>query len=147
MQGRPHNPRPNLFLDIDGVLLGKSGLDSPAPALANHATEFLEFSLANFDCFWLTTHCQGDAATVVDYLRPYCTEAILLLIAQIRPTRFTTFKTETLFGDFLWLDDAPLATELDWLTARGLRDRWIEVNTRKRPDDLARAMELLKRRG
>ena len=36
--------RLNIFIDIDGVLLGKSP-ETKRPALANYAKEFIEFSL------------------------------------------------------------------------------------------------------
>ncbi len=38
-----------LYLDIDGVLLTRNG------SLANHAREFLEWAIENFECYWLTT--------------------------------------------------------------------------------------------
>ena len=52
-------------------------------------------------------------------------------------------KTEALAGDFYWLDDSPLQIELAELRRRHLFDRWIEVNTRQRPDDLLFAMSEL----
>jgi len=33
--------------------------------------------------------------------------------------------------------------ELDWLSARGWLDRWIQVDTRRRPADLRRAQKIL----
>jgi hypothetical protein len=41
----------NLYLGIDGVLLGKTDPASPRTALANHAREFLDFALANLGCY------------------------------------------------------------------------------------------------
>ena len=61
----------NLYLDIDGVLLGKEDSGSPEIRLALYAEEFLVFALAQFDCFWLTTHCQGRTEEVLKYLAPY----------------------------------------------------------------------------
>ena len=138
--------RRRLYLDVDGVLLGKEDPSSPIVVLARHAREFLEFALATFDCYWLTTHCKGDSAVVLEYLRPYSSPEVLQLLAEIRPTSFRTLKTEALAGDFFWLDDSPLATEKEWLRTSGLEDRWIEVDTRRRPDDLLRAMDELRRR-
>jgi len=65
------------------------------------------------------------------------------LAAKVKPTCFQVMKTEALDGDFLWLDDAPMQCELDWLAARGWLDRWIRVDTRKRPEDLLRAQRKL----
>ena len=62
----------NLFIDIDGVLLGKSPI-TEQPVIANHTKIFLEFCLLNFDCYWLTTHCkEGKNDQVIRYLAPLC---------------------------------------------------------------------------
>jgi hypothetical protein len=133
----------NLFLDIDGVLLGKTDPASPKIVLANHAREFLEFAVGHFDCYWLTSHCKGDAQAVLDYLRPYVPDDLMPLLRQVKPTTFDVMKTEALKGNFYWLDDSPMACEIEWLKDRGLLDRWICVDTRKGPDDLLMAMERL----
>jgi hypothetical protein len=133
----------NLYLDIDGVLLGKTDPASPRIVLANHARQFLELAIANFDCFWLTTHCRGDAQPVLDYLRPFVHDDLVPLLTRIKPTNFDVLKTDALRGDFLWLDDSPLAIEVSWLRERNLLDRWVQVDTRKRPDDLLAVMEVL----
>ncbi|MDP3957737.1 MAG: hypothetical protein Q8Q10_04525 [bacterium] len=51
-----------LYLDIDEVLLTRQG--EPAEGL----TEFLKFATENFDCYWLTTHCDGDVKDVFLYI-------------------------------------------------------------------------------
>lgn len=133
-----------LYLDVDGVLLGSSRLRCNQVVLAQHAEPFLDFALRHFDCYWLTTHCDGTRESVLRYLRPYCSQGLLKKLARVRPTRFRTLKTEVLSRDFYWLEDAPLQAEIDWLKARGLLSRWIEVNTRKRPDHLLTAMSRLR---
>ncbi len=133
----------NLYLDIDGVLLGKADPNSPEICLASGAEEFLAFTLARFDCFWLTTHCQGRIGRVLRYLATYGSAEFMALAAQVKPTCFRMIKTEALAGDFLWLDDAPMQCELDWLSTRGWLDRWIRVDTRHKPEDLRRAQHLL----
>lgn len=135
----------NLYLDIDGVLLGKDDPNSPEIRLARHAEEFLAFALTHFHCYWLTTHCQGRTAEVLRYLAPYGSAEFMALAEKVMPTRFRVMKTEALDGDFLWLDDAPMQCELDWLAARGWLDRWIRVDTRHRPEDLRKAKQLLER--
>jgi len=135
----------NLYLDIDGVLLGKEDPNSPEIRLAHHAEEFLAFALAHFDCFWLTTHCQGRSETVLQYLTPYGSETFLALAGKVKPTQFRVMKTEALTGDFLWLDDAPMQCELDWLFGQGWLDRWIRVDTRKRPEEILRAQRELEK--
>ena len=130
----------NLYLDIDGVLLGKDKPSSPIVILANRAREFLTFALANFHCYWLTSRCKGDVRPVLHYMHLYAPDNMMPLLRRIGPTSFDTLKTEALQGDFYWLDDSPSQAELDWLTQRNLLDRWINVNTRKDPDDLVAAM-------
>ena len=135
----------NLFIDIDGVLLGKSPI-TQQPILASHATKFLEFCLSNFDCYWLTTHCkEGINDGVINYLTPYADPKFLSLALQVIPTSFTTFKTEALFGDFLWIDDQPTAYEILYLDEKNLLNRWIQVNTRKNIDELALIIEFLRK--
>jgi len=134
----------NLFIDIDGVLLGKCP-NTKQPIIANHATELLKVGLKKFDCYWLTTHCKGSAETAVDYLRPYADDEFLSLIQQIRPTNFKTFKIEALFGDFLWIDDQPTAYEFQFLDENNLLDCWLQVNTRQNINDLTTIMENLQK--
>jgi len=135
----------NLFIDIDGVLLGKSPI-TQQPLLANHAHQFLEFCLLNFDCYWLTTHCkEGKNDSVVNYLTPYVDSETLSLVQQVIPTCFKTFKVEALFGDFLWIDDQPTAYEIQYLDDHQLLNRWIQVNTRKNINELASAIKFLRK--
>jgi len=119
----------NLFIDIDGVLLGKSP-ETNRPTLATHAKQFVEYVLDRFDCYWLTTHCKGSTDTAIDYLAPYSDPEFLTLIQKIKPTNYKTFKTEALFGDFLWIDDQPSAYEFQYLEENNLLRYWLQVNTR-----------------
>jgi len=112
-------------------------------ALARHAAEFVDFLLGRYEVYWLTTHCCGDAQAVLDYLGRYASADFVARLSPIKPTRFDVLKTEALAGDFYWLDDSPLQIELAELRRRHLFDRWIEVNTRQRPDDLLFAMSEL----
>ena len=125
----------NLFTDIDGVLLGKA-VETGEPVLAEHATVYLEFCLGHFDCYWLTTHCRGSIDTVIDYLTPYAGSEFMAQAEKIKPTDFRTFKTEALFGDFIWVDDQPTAYELQVLEENYWLERWYQVNTRKNPGEL-----------
>ena len=129
-----------IYLDVDGVLLGELG---GRVVLARHAAEFVDFLLARYDVYWLTTHCCGDAQAVLAYLGRFAPQDFIARLSPIKPTRFDVLKTDVLGGDFYWLDDSPLEVELADLRRRGMFDRWIDVNTRVRPDDLLFAMSEL----
>lgn len=136
-----------LYLDCDGVLLGKTDPDDSRIVLANHAGEFLEYCLSNFQCYWLTTHCnQADITNVVNLFKKYADDSVMSLIVSIRPTRWRTFKTEAidLSSDFYWIDDQPMAYELEALKNNNVLHRWLKVDTRREPDDLIRGLGLLK---
>ena len=55
-----------LYLDIDGVLLHTKNT-----RVAECAAEFIDYVTTHFDCYWLTTHCKGDATTAQQYLSEY----------------------------------------------------------------------------
>jgi hypothetical protein len=136
-----------LYLDIDGVLLGKNEPDSLEVVLARYAKEFLEYCLQKFDCYWLTTHCkEKDTTALVNYLKEYADSAVIKLIKAIKPISWRTLKTEAIdfSSDFYWIDDELLQCEVEILKQNKVFDRWIEVNTRKYPDDLKRAISILK---
>ena len=132
-----------LYLDIDGVLLGNRG---DAHGLACGAGEFIDYVTEQFDCFWLTTHCKGDADTVLRYLRKYVDEETYAQLGRIRPTAFDIFKTEALdpAEEFIWIDDQPLATEIEWLDTHSKRSSWWQVDAYKDPDALPSCLEKLK---
>jgi hypothetical protein len=129
-----------IYLDVDGVILGES---AGRVVLARHACKFVEFLLAQYDVYWLTTHCRGDSQAVLDYLGRYAPADFVARLTPIKPTCYEVLKTDALCGDFYWLDDSPLQVELAELRRREQFDRWIEVNTRQRPDDLLFAMSEL----
>ena len=146
-------PPIKLFLDVDGVLLGHSPAATGGYGLADNAIEFLQFVLEEFDVAWATTQCRdGAPAHVVGYIADHSPlelrQRVAELTREIRATSFNVSKTDLFPADskerWLWIDDSPLAFELEQLRQRGLLDRWIEINTVKRPDDLHRAIELLR---
>ena len=122
-----------LYIDIDGTILTGDGL---APG----AKMFILAAVQAFDCYWLTTHCHGDTATVLRYLRPHADDETYAALEKIRATNWEVFKTEALDPtdpDWIWLDDAPLATEIDWLQQHGREASWIKIDTNADPDALA----------
>jgi len=137
-----------LYIDIDGVLLGKADPNDHEIILSKHAKDFLSYCLQHFDCYWLTTHCRnGDPSNAINLLYGHSNASVMELLKAIKPTTWVTLKTEAiaLKSDFYWIDDQLLATEYEIFKDHGVVDRWIQVNTRKYPDDLLRAMGMLRR--
>lgn len=113
-----------LYLDIDGVLLKKDG--TPAEDLM----EFLRFAIEHFECYWLTTHCDGDAKPVFLYLVGKVPPEALPYIEKIKPTHFGALKTDAIdfSSDFYWLDDTVFESEQAVLREQGKADCFIHVN-------------------
>lgn len=135
-----------LYIDIDGVLLGKANPSDSAIVLARHAEEFLELAIKHFNCFWLSTHTSnGDSSGASKVLGPYADSHVMGLVENIAAAKWNTLKTEALdvTADFYWIDDSPLAVEIDFLKRHDLIERWIHADTRNHPDDLERVTSLL----
>lgn len=125
----------NLYLDVDGVLLGKRSPGDAEIVQAGYCQEFLEYVTSHFKCYWLSSHTKdGDVEHLVDIIRTYTTDAdILALCRKIEPARWNTLKTESINfnAEFIWIDDQPLAAELEEMRKHGVEDRMILVDTRK----------------
>jgi len=136
-----------LYLDVDGVLLGKAKPDDVRVALAKHAGEFIEYCLQHYECYWLTTHCpDGDSTPVIDLLKMYVADkGVMKLIETIHATSWRMVKIEAidLESDFYWIEDRPTSYEIEQLERHNALHRLIQVDTRRNPDDLKRAMSLL----
>jgi hypothetical protein len=114
-----------LYLDIDGVLLTAKHT-RPAPGVE----EFVAFVTQHFACYWLTTHCKGDAATALRYLGAYLPASSLAQLGAVQPTNWDALKTEAidLSADFFWLEDRPFQAEMACLAAAGATDRLLVVD-------------------
>ena len=79
----------------------------------------------------------------------YADEGILSLAQAIKQTSWVTLKTEAIDfqSDFYWLDDKPLGVEIEILRKGNVSDRFIQVDTRRYPDDLRRVLHILKQIG
>jgi len=83
----------DLYLDINGEILTKDGKP------ANYLLDFLKKATENYNCYWLTTHCKGDAKTAVDYLESRLPDEAMNFIRKIKPTSWNTLKTEAINFD------------------------------------------------
>ena len=120
-----------IYLDIDGVLLTTKN-----PQKAENSDLFVDFLVSNFDCYWLTTHCKGDAKTAVDYLLRYFEDETILLLKQVKPTNWNTLKTEAIdfLSEFFWLEDNPMQAEISMLEKNSVVNELIVVNLNKKDE-------------
>jgi len=140
--------KPKLYIDIDGVMLGKKDPNDYEICLAGGARDFLAYAIWHFDCYWLTTHAkEGDVGPALVALRPFADKVFMEMAKTVKPVTWKTLKTEAidLKSDFYWLDDQLLQTEQEILEKAGRFDRWIRVDTRADFTDLIRAKRNLAR--
>lgn len=125
----------NVYLDIDGVLLANDL--NPA----NHASEFLQFVLDKYPdtTYWLTTHCQGDAAVPIQHIGHLFSSDTVELMKKIKPTSWDLAKTRAIdfTKPFLWFDDDLFFEEKQSLIEHKVLDNWIQVDLSKNPDQLS----------
>ena len=113
-----------LYIDIDGVLL-KNREGKAVEGISS----FIRFIVSNFDCYWLTTHCKGDAQTAMEYLSEYLTYEDLKLLQKVKATDWNTLKTEAIdfTSDFYWIDDYAMNAEKEILQMKCKQDSLILV--------------------
>ena len=132
--------RPNLYMDIDGVLLANEA------NLAPGAVELIKYAADNFTVYWLTTHCMnGDPAHAIDYVQRASREDLRPYLEKFRPTSWSLAKTEAIdFAQpFLWFDDDCYSGERAKLRENGVFHSWIEIDLNKYPVQLFEEMKLL----
>ena len=133
--------QPNIYLDIDGVLLANE------ENLSIGAVEFIKYAIEHFDVYWLTTHCMdGDPAHVIEYLNRASTEDLRPRLEMFKPVTWSLKKTEAIdfSKPFLWFDDDCFSGEKIDLDEHGVFNSWIEVNLAKYPDQMVHELKLLK---
>jgi hypothetical protein len=120
-----------LYLDIDGTLMRRG---VPAEGVA----EFLAFATEHFDCYWLSTHCQGDAKVVFLYLVGKLPEEAAPYLGKIKATSWDTMKTEAIDFSlpFFWLDDHLFDAERLVLGEHDALDRHIKIDLVANPRQL-----------
>ena len=123
-----------LYLDIDGVLLTTKNTQP-----AEYASEFINYIVDHFDCYWLTTHCKGDTHNTIEYLSRYFSSTLIEKMKNIKPSFWETLKTEAidLSEEFIWLDDYPFIAEKEILKVHNCENKLIIVNLNN-PNELKR---------
>ena len=131
----------NIYIDIDGPLIR----DGKPTA---HCFAFLRWAVDAHRPYWLTTRdAHGQHDGILRAFRhaigfPELPSEIEALLRAIRPTKWSGSKVFgiDLASDFFWVDDAPLAVEIEALRGRGLLDRLIIVDS---DDALLRAVDVI----
>ena len=133
-----------IYIDIDGVLL-----DYKTGKPAEHAEELIMFlTSGRYDCYWLTTHCKGDAQAALDYLSEHFSEKVMRRLRRVHPTQWTDLKTEAidLLSDFVWLEDYPFQAEISQLYKYQKAESLYKVDL-QRKDDLLNAIRFIRKHG
>ena len=131
---------PNIYLDIDGVLLAN---DKQASL---YVKEFLTFVLEHYPdtTYWLTTHCMtGDATEPIRNVGRFFDAETVELMKQIKPTAWKVAKTEAIdfSKPFLWFDDDLYPDEEIELEKQGKKGGWVEVDLKANPSQLKLFMQ------
>ena len=132
--------KPNIYLDIDGVILANEDY------LSIGAEEFIKYAVDNFDVYWLTTHCtQSDATHAINYVMRASNESLRPHLEKLIPTSWSEYKTEAIdfSKPFLWFDDDCYLGERQDLEKNNAFNSWVEVDLRNYPDQLQREIKLL----
>jgi hypothetical protein len=128
----------NLYLDIDGVIVRTA--DTVAGIeLAPSALSFLRWAMEFHRPYWLTTRdAHGQQGGVLRAFRLAMNCATLpadveALLKSVRATEWSGSKVSAidLSSNFVWIDDQPLAVEIEALRGRNLLSRLIVIDTNK----------------
>lgn len=133
--------KPNIYLDIDGVLLANE------TNLTIGAAEFIKYAADNFEVYWLTTHCMdGTTEHAIEYLQRGSDEDLRPWLKKFKPVTWSIKKTEAIdfTKPFLWFDDDCYSGEKIDLIEHDAFHSWIEVDIAKYPDQMVHELKLLK---
>ena len=130
----------NLYINIDGVLL-----DRESNTIAEHSIELIDYITDEFDCYWLTPHCKGNASPAIDYLSEYFPTETIKKLKTIKPTNWEVLKTEGIdFNkNFIWLDRDPLQEEISVLKLFGRSGSFYKIDPQS-GTDLSKVLSYLR---
>lgn len=132
----------NIYLDIDGVILGTK---SPR----KDVEELLRYILEHYpdSTYWLTTHCKSGVNRCAEWLRQNDISSDLVdeLDETVKETDWGVMKTEAidLDQDFVWFDDTLFETERKTLEAYYVLDGFYRMDP-KDPEAAKKALAYLK---
>lgn len=129
-----------VYLDIDGTILNKDG----SPAIGS--MELIQFCVENFETYWLTTHCKGDASITMRHVKRYFPENFHTHLEKIQATNWGALKTDALdfSKEFIWFDDYLMQSELKVLEDHNAENKHIMVNLEENPRQLEEMLEYLR---
>lgn len=132
------NPRPRIYLDIDGTLIHEDltvNFGKPAAGLA----EFI-VALRPYEVFWLTTHCRdGDPSRAQALVKRHVPHTLYKDIGRIQPTTWDVMKTEGIDWNqehFIWFDDTIFDAERARFARALPTQTFLEVDLRTNPNQL-----------
>lgn len=116
----------NIYLDIDGVILTRTGDQMP------YLKEFFDFvfRISSMNVYWLTTHCKdGTTDGLLRHLKGKLNPIIEEYCTRVKPTKWQTLKTEAIDFDneFWWFDDYILTAEQKILEQYSKLHSWVKV--------------------
>ena len=132
----------NIYLDIDGVILGTKSPQKDVVKLINYILMHYQDNT-----YWLTTHCKGEINRSVEWLlqNDFPVELAKKMGELIKPTDWGVMKTEgiDMDQDFVWFDDSIFETERRTLEAYHVIDGFYRIDP-KDPKSAKKALKFLK---
>jgi hypothetical protein len=144
-------PKIDLYLDLDGVILRRTGRTEIKGRVefevAPGAVEFLSWAIENFNCYWLTSRSHDGTYDEIERAFRFAIPTANLpgnirrLIRAIHPAPWGGKKVEgiDLSRAFFWVDDDPDQVSVEALANVGLQSRLVTISTDQYLDDLVRA--------
>lgn len=154
--------KPVLYLDVDDVLImfppyrdEEWWENNKGGAPANGVQEFLEFARRHMEVRWLTSWATSGWMPYdrLEKLSGILKVPTVLIEGFENPMRWFNNKTTGINWEehkagreWFWIEDGILEEEIQMLKDKGCYDRYIHVNTSYDPDDLLKALDILKER-